>query len=71
MSQRKESSGEKIAHLAYELYIERGGDHGRDVEDWLKATAELSVRPAGESEAMKAAHEAASVRAALRWAWPE
>ena len=25
------------ARLAYELYLRRGGEHGHDVEDWLKA----------------------------------
>jgi hypothetical protein len=30
-----------IAHRAYELYAERGGDHGRDWDDWLRAEQEL------------------------------
>lgn len=32
---------EGIAKRAYELYLERGSDHGRDHEDWFRATQEL------------------------------
>jgi len=32
---------EGIARRAYELYLERGSDHGRDQEDWFRATQEL------------------------------
>jgi Protein of unknown function (DUF2934) len=31
-----------ITHLAYTLYLARGGKHGRDVEDWARAEKELS-----------------------------
>jgi DUF2934 family protein len=34
-----------IARRAYELYVERGGGHGSDIEDWLAAERELGVRP--------------------------
>jgi hypothetical protein len=30
-----------VAHRAYELFLERGGEHGHDVEDWLKAEREV------------------------------
>jgi len=30
-----------IAERAYALFLERGGGHGRDVEDWLDAEREL------------------------------
>jgi|RhiMethySRZTD1v2_1073278.scaffolds.fasta_scaffold762418_2 DUF2934 family protein len=30
-----------IAELAHRLYIERGGAHGHDVEDWLEAERRL------------------------------
>ena len=45
MSGRKEPSGEKIARRADELYVQRGGEHGRDIEDWVKAEKELSDEP--------------------------
>ncbi len=32
---------EQIAKRAYEIYIERGGTHGYDIEDWLQAEREL------------------------------
>ena len=30
---------EEIARVAYALYLQRGGDHGHDFEDWLNAEA--------------------------------
>ena len=46
---RKSSSGngnleEEIRRRAYELYQERGGEHGRHDEDWLRAEAEVRTR---------------------------
>ena len=35
---------ERIAHKAYELYLQRGSEHGYDLDDWL--TAECSVQEA-------------------------
>jgi hypothetical protein len=31
----------EIAHRAYEIFCERGRDHGHDVDDWLLAEREL------------------------------
>jgi hypothetical protein len=28
---------EQVTRLAYELYLQRGGGHGRDQEDWFMA----------------------------------
>lgn len=43
--QRGEGAGvpvqEAIAHRAHELYLERGAQPGRDLEDWFRAEAEL------------------------------
>jgi len=33
---------ERIAARAYELYLQRGGAHGRETEDWLEAEREVS-----------------------------
>ena len=30
-----------IARRAHQLFVERGGEHGRDWEDWLRAEREL------------------------------
>ena len=32
---------EEIELRAYQIYIERGGAHGEEVEDWLQAEREL------------------------------
>ena len=31
-----------IARRAYEIYLQRGGTHGYDIEDWLQAERELT-----------------------------
>jgi ribosomal protein L7/L12 len=36
-----EITPEQIATRAYERFLERGGEHGHDVEDWLAAREEL------------------------------
>ena len=38
---------EQIAARAYEIYLERGGEHGHDVEDWVRAEHEILAN-AGE-----------------------
>ena len=45
MFERREPSGEEIARRAHELYLQRGGEHGKDVEDWVKAEKELRDKP--------------------------
>jgi hypothetical protein len=42
---------EEIKHRAYEIYLERGEEPGRDLEDWLQAERELAshgITPLGE-----------------------
>jgi hypothetical protein len=39
------SRADRVARLAYELYEARGGSHGSDVEDWLKAEALVDAEP--------------------------
>ena len=46
---RKSTNGngsveEEIRRRAYELFQERGGEHGRHHEDWLRAEAEVRAR---------------------------
>jgi hypothetical protein len=43
--QRQPPTERDIALRAYQLFIQRGGEHGRDVEDWLLAQRELSPNP--------------------------
>jgi hypothetical protein len=42
MSDRNSPSHEQIQQRAYELYQERGGEHGREHEDWFAAEQEIS-----------------------------
>ena len=37
-------SEEKIRQRAYELYMQRGGQHGKHADDWFRAEAELRGR---------------------------
>ena len=38
-----EISPKDVAHRAHDLYIQRGGGPGKDVEDWVTAEKELST----------------------------
>jgi len=44
---RRDPLTEAIARRAYELFLERGGEDGHDVDDWLQAERELleAARP--------------------------
>ena len=44
MTNNKLPTTEQIELRAYELYLERGGEIGRDVDDWLAAERELTER---------------------------
>ena len=33
--------GSRIADKAYELYVQRGQEHGHDLEDWLEAERQI------------------------------
>jgi hypothetical protein len=37
-------TAEEIQLRAYEIYVEPGGIHGFDTDDWLQAELELSAR---------------------------
>ena len=71
MTQNNNSMKDKITRRAYELYLMRGCEHGRDMEDWVQATNELTGKPAGKSNETRVAQEAVATRADLRSAWPE
>jgi len=34
-----------VARRAYEIYLDRGGDHGADLDDWLEAERQLKPGP--------------------------
>jgi hypothetical protein len=63
MSERKLSIPQ-IEQRAYELYLERGGEHGHDRADWLTAENELAELPEqSNSGATKAWTAAAALQA--------
>ena len=35
-------SPDAIASRAYEIFVQRGGEHGRDLDDWVAAERELA-----------------------------
>ena len=42
MTERREPSKDEISRVAYALYLQRGCESGKDVEDWIRAENELS-----------------------------
>ena len=43
----------RIAERAYSLFLARGGEHGHDEEDWLRAEAEIRLELEGEVKTAK------------------
>ena len=41
-------TAEQIQQRAYEIYLERGGSEGNDIEDWLQAERELGGTGSGQ-----------------------
>ena len=39
---RRHASDEDVAIRAHEIFINRGAEHGRDLDDWMQAKSELS-----------------------------
>jgi hypothetical protein len=58
---RAKPTRDSITHLAYALYLVRGCEHGRDIEDWIRAETELSDKPIGQPQPTRAAHAARPV----------
>jgi hypothetical protein len=44
------SDRDRIAFRAYELYIKRGGQEGRALDDWLEAEQELLQQTRGSRD---------------------
>jgi hypothetical protein len=36
---------EQIRQLAYQVYLQRGGEDGSELDDWLQAESELRAAP--------------------------
>jgi Protein of unknown function (DUF2934) len=46
-----ESTEDIVRVRAYQFFEERGGEHGHDVEDWLRAEAEILGKKPAAAEA--------------------
>lgn len=42
---RNKIADEEIQRLAYHIYLSRGSQGGRELEDWLQAERELKSKP--------------------------
>jgi hypothetical protein len=58
MVDRQELLNDAIARRAYEIYIQRGGEDGKDVEDWIRAEQEHSPKPVADRQALTHSDEA-------------
>lgn len=56
MTENRLPTVEEINRRAYGLFIERGGQHGNDVQDWVKAEKELHSKSTVEQTKPKVAH---------------
>jgi hypothetical protein len=65
MIQIREPAKDEILHRAYALYLIRGCEQGRDVEDWVNAEKELSDESVGGP-----APTVESRLGKLRYPWP-
>jgi hypothetical protein len=57
-SQPTHSVNEAIQRRAYELHLERGGAHGGDLDDWLRAEREVQTQHQLTTTARKATKKA-------------
>jgi hypothetical protein len=48
---RKVPSQAEIEFLAYQIFLERGGEPGHDLADWLEAEEQLKTRSEAEAPA--------------------
>jgi hypothetical protein len=57
-----ELTEEIIRMRAYELFVQRGHEHGHDLEDWLQAESEvMGKKPSVSAHQMEALQSAAAV----------
>jgi hypothetical protein len=61
---KADSYRREIESRAYQIYLERGGNHGCDMADWLQAEMELR-------EKLGIGREKAIMRLALAWGMPK
>ena len=57
---------EKIARRAYEIYLNRGGEHGSDLNDWLQAEKEVLSMQSGSGNTVTPSKTAPRKKAARK-----
>lgn len=57
---------EDVARRAYELFLSRGGQHGRDVDDWLEAERQLTSNGASPRPSRRSASNTGAVKTTVR-----
>lgn len=62
LPQSNETLNEQIARKAYELYEQRGGDHGHDLDDWLTAERFLQEETSSAGSSPKTKSKVVSMR---------
>jgi len=65
MFQLSEPTKDQIKYRAYALYLMRGCEPGKDVEDWVRAEKELDDQSDGARPPLSAAR-----LGELRYPWP-
>ncbi len=63
VSQSPDLTKQMIGERAYHFYEERGRQDGRDVDDWLRAEAELTGKTPADSQGAHQAREMKAVAA--------
>jgi len=48
---------EEIEKRAYEIYLRRGGEHGRDLDDWFAAEQELAQERGHDAESYRSGRQ--------------
>lgn len=55
-SQAAESLDDEFRRRAYAIHVERGGEHGYDLDDWLRAEQELKQEKGTIRDSEHSAH---------------
>ena len=66
MAKKKTPGHDDIAAAAYRRYLERGGSHGGDFNDWLEAERELLARSAATPNSQRPTPKAPASKAPSR-----
>jgi hypothetical protein len=56
-----EDRNDEVARRAYDLYQARGGEHGRDLDDWTQAEREVRGGSTGEGTSVGVLSAASAV----------